>query len=198
MKTPEKKLVEPNEAGEFWEARVSEALNVPRKTLAKLRAKHLTEPLHFRRVENNAVVLTLEGLAIIEAQLAAPAQTAISGLPAPAAKETGGKLPPNAAAESKSALAPAALGKPAADVPAGPPKREGMTVDRLPQNTGLLLCVPKKRPVLTAVRVRDNTNFKPGMLIEAVQSGDGVWQFRNREPGDESTVGRLPRGKGRW
>lgn len=183
MNTPAKKSVEPNESGEFWEARVSEALNVPRKTLAKLRAQHLTEPLHFRRVENNAVVLTLEGLAIIEAQLAAPSPTADSGLPAPEAKKTGGK--------------PSPKGK-SSDVPAGPPTREIMTVERLPQNTTLLLCVPKKRPVLTAVRVRDNTNFKAGMVLEAVQSGDGVWQFRNREPGDESTVGRLPRGKGRW
>jgi hypothetical protein len=93
MNTPAKKSVEPNESGGFWEARVSEALNVPRKTLAKLRGEHLTAVADFRRAENNAVVLTLEGMAKIEALLATPSPTAVSGLPTIAAKETGGKPP---------------------------------------------------------------------------------------------------------
>jgi hypothetical protein len=183
MNTAEKKLAASDGAGGFWEARVSEALNVPRKTLAKLRGEHLTAGADFKRAENNAVVLTAEGMAKIEALLATPAPTPVSGLPTIAAKETGGKPP--AKGSSK-------------DVPEGPPRREIMVISRIPQNTGLLLCIPKKSAVLTVVRVRENTNFKAEMTIEAVQSGDGVWQFRNRVPGDESTVGRLPRNKGRW
>lgn len=198
MNTAQKKSVEPDEAGLFWEARVSEALGVPRKLLAKLRGAHLAEQMDFRRIANNAVALTPEGLAKIEALLAAPSPTAVPGSPTPEAKETGGKLSPNATPNAEPPVAPTATEKPAGDVPSGPPIREVMTVERLPQNKTLLLCVPKKRPVLTAIRVRDNTNFKPGMILEAVQSGDGVWQFRNRVPGDESTVGRLPRGVGRW
>jgi hypothetical protein len=75
-----------------------------------------------------------------------------------------------------------------------------MTVERLSQNCGLMLAITHKRtaPVMLAVRVRDNTNFAPGMIFEAIESCDGIWQFRNQPNRDESTVGRLPRQKGKW
>jgi hypothetical protein len=38
------------------------------------------------------------------------------------------------------------------------------------------------------IRVRDNANFLPGMVIEAVAIGFGMWQY----------IGRLPRRPGRW
>lgn len=94
---------------------------------------------------------------------------------------------------------PSKSGQPPA--PAGPPMCEKMTVERVPQNTGLLLCRCDGRSVLVAVRVRENLNFTSGMEFEAVESHDRVWQFRNRPKihgGDESTVGRLPRRKGVW
>ena len=38
------------------------------------------------------------------------------------------------------------------------------------------------------IRVRDNLNFAPGMVLEAVAIGHGIWQY----------LGRLPRRLGRW
>ena len=164
----------------FWESRVAASLGVPRKLMAELRKAHLSEGADFERRENNAVALTEAGLAKIEALIAKG--------------ETVGDAKTGAGKPKKTA------GKPARDVPSGPPPRELMTVDRVPQNTGLLLCIThtRKAPVRLAIRVKDNTNFAAGMVLEAIESRDGVWQFRNRVPGDESTVGRLPRRKGRW
>lgn len=88
------------------------------------------------------------------------------------------------------------LGKSA--LPQGPPPRELMVIERVSENLGLLLCRSEGRKLHCAVRVRDNAHFMPGMEVEAMQTADGVWQFRNRPRGDESTVGRLPRRKGHW
>jgi hypothetical protein len=181
MSESKKIAIEPDEAGLFWEARVSEALGVPRKILAALRATNLEAGPDFVRRENNAVALTGAGLAKVEKLLAGAG--------------------PDGQAPGKPGKT---AGKPASsDVPAGPPPREMMTVDRVPQNPGLLLCQTHTRtaPVLVAVRVRENLNFAIGMTLEAIQSSDGVWQFHNRPTavgGHESTVGRLPRLKGRW
>lgn len=171
--TAPKKIV-PDESGLFWEMRAADALGVSRKLLARLRAAHLREPDDFVRRANNAVALTAAGLARIEDLLA-------NGADAGAGQTKGKTTEPSA--------------------PAGPPKREKMTVERIAQNPGLLLCKAEGRAVLVAVRVRDNLNFIAGMMFEAVQSQDGVWQFRNRlagNGGNDSTVGRLPRRKGVW
>ena len=162
----EKNLAVPA-ASLFWEARVSEFLGVPRKTLAALRAKHLQPGVDFERRENNAVALTPLGMSKLEALL-----------------------------KTEGAGAEQTPSKPA--VPAGPPVREAMTVDRVPANPALLVCQSETRAVIVVVRVRDNTNFAAGMRLEAIESADGIWQFRNRLGGDESTVGRLPRQKGKW
>lgn len=182
--SPQKISVVPDAAGLFWESRVAEALGVPRKLLARLRRDHLREPGDFVHLEDqgNAVALTAAGLATIEAQLARLATNPPPTAPEPAAaKQSHGKAHPRG------------------DIPSGPPPREKMTVSRVARDLPrVLLCVPLSRPVQVTVRVNDNSNFAPGMVLEAIQSSDGVWQFRNRVPGDESTVGRLPRGKGRW
>lgn len=163
--------------GFFYESRVSEALGVPRKIIARLRTQHLREGEDFVRKEANAVALTALGLVRLEAALApTPA-----GLPAPVAKETGGKPSP----------------KKNSDVPAGPHPREVMTVERVPQNPQILLCARRKPACTIAVRVKDNATFWPGCEIECIQGG-GVWQFRNRAGNSESTCGRLPRRKGVW
>lgn len=173
-----KKLLEPDASGLFYEVRVSEALGVERKRLAKLRKEHLTEGADYERRENNAVALTAAGLARIEDLLRGGIETGVAGK-----NRFSGGLP---------------AGKPAPDVPAGPPPRERVTIERLAQNPQILLCAGLTPPRQLAVKVRENVNFAAGMEIEIIRSGDGVWQFRNRAGSDESTVGRLPRGKGRW
>lgn len=185
MNTPKKISLEPDAAGLFWESRVSAALGVPRKVLATLRGKYLTEGAQadFVRGEYNAVALTSPGLAKMEGLLKATDEGKIDLLQSAAGK-TGGKLSPE--------------DEPKSDIPAGPPRREEMVVDRVAQNGVLLLCVSKSSKAIVCVRVRDNSNFVAGMEIEAIESRDGVWQFRNRPTSDESTVGRLPRGKGKW
>lgn len=166
----------------YYEARVAEALGIPRKLLAKLRAKHLVPGTDFVRAEANAIALTATGLAAIESALAAGDEgTAV--LRGENGRETTGKPP--------------SRGKPAPDLPAGPPPREVMTVDRVPQNPNILLCQRRSPACIVAVRVRANEFFAPGMKIECIQGG-GVWQFRNRVPGHESQCGRLPRRKGVW
>lgn len=185
MNTLKKISLEPDAAGLFWESRVSSAIGVPRKILAKLRGKYLIEggEADFVRGEFNSVALTAQGLAKMEGLLKATEHGKID-LPQFTAEKTGGKL--------------SSPDEPKSDVPSGPPKRETMTVDRISLNGVLLVCVSKSLNALVCVRVRDNSNFAPGMAIEAIESHDGIWQFRNRPGGDESTVGRLPRGKGKW
>lgn len=175
MITPEKKSIDADVAGLFWESRVAEATGVARKILAQLRGDHLQLGRDFVRQANNAVAYTAEGLARMESLIARE----IPGKPV----FPGGKPPSKI--ESP-------------DIPAGPPEREWMVVERVPHRPGLLLCVPCERPGFVTVRVRDAAFFRPGMKLEAIKSGDGVWQFRNREGGNESTVGRLPRNPGRW
>ena len=173
----EKKLVEADVAGLYWESRVSEALGVPRKLIAQLRGQHLTLGEDFVRRENNAVALTASGLARLESLLATPAH---AGAGFPAEKPPANPPPP-------------------VDIPAGPPEVRNMVVQRVPNSQGkILMCVPVGRTEIVTVRVRENLNFKADMRIEAMKAGDGYWQFRNRENGCQATIGRLPRLPGKW
>lgn len=200
----------PDAAGLFYEARVGEALGVPRKLIARLRTRHLVcgtaeDPGDFVRLksQSNAVAFTARGLYRLE-YLLAGGDGAESALPPSTARETPGKPPPTPPPDSSSAPSaaptPPVLSSPA-DIPAGPPPREVMIVDRVPQYQGILLCRRSRPASLVCVRVRTNEFFVPGMAIECI-SGGGVWQFRNRapdgKPGHESQCGRLPRRKGVW
>lgn len=176
----EKKSVDADVAGLYWESRVSDALGVPRKLIAELRRENLTLGEDFVRRENNAVALTAAGLAKLESLLATPANAvrAEDGLPA-------GNPPINPA--------------PAPDIPPGPPEARLMVVQHVPfHRSRLLMCIPDDRTDIVTVRVRDNANFKVGLRIEAMKAADGYWQFRNRDGGNPSTIGRLPRLPGRW
>jgi hypothetical protein len=176
----EKKSVEADVAGVYWESRVSEALGVPRKLIAQLRGNHLTLGEDFVRRENNAVALTAAGLAKLESLLATPAN----------AERAEGGLP---------AWKPPANPVPPADIPPGPPEARLMIVQHVPfHRSKLLMCIPDERTEIVTVRVRDNANFKVGLRIEAMKAADGYWQFRNREGGNPSTIGRLPRMPGKW
>lgn len=173
-----KNSIEPDVAGLYWESRASEALGVQRKLLAQLRGQHLTLGTDYVRRENNAVAWTQAGKEKMESLLAT-AWREEPGLP-------GGKpvIPPKVVAD---------------DIPAGPPETAWMLVQRVPpQQVKLLMCVPLDRTEIVTVRVRENTLFKAGMKLEAMKCRDGYWQFRNREGGDLSTIGRLPRNPGKW
>lgn len=91
----------------------------------------------------------------------------------------------------------------------GPTLAEVVVV-REPVNPRLMICeradghkggeVIKGTPML-GVRVRDSGTFTIGMNFVAAKDGDGTWQFWNRAAeagGNEHTIGRLPRKKGRW
>ena len=176
----EKKLVEADVGGLYWESRVSEALGVSRKIIAQLRGQHLTLGEDFVRRENNAVALTAAGLAKLESLLATPAHAANTDGGFPAGKPPANPVPP-------------------ADIPPGPPETAWMVVTHVPLFRGkLLMCAPDGRTDIVTVRVRENANFKTAMRLEAVKAADGYWQFRNREGGNPSTIGRLPRMPGKW
>lgn len=170
--------VDPHADGLFWEGRVADALGVRRKLLARLRQDHLSEGVDFVRREANAVVLTATGLEKIERLV----------------KEGGGGVENERETTGK----PSSSGKSDAGVPAGPAPREKMRVERVPSHPQLLLCLSEVTRKLVVVRVRENSHFVPGMRIEAIASTHGVWQFHNRELGGPTTIGRLPRQKGRW
>ena len=148
----------------FWESKVAESLGVARERIAALRAERLTEGPHFRSVRN-AVVLTASGLEIIASALR-PDSSPSPGLASPA---------------------PAAVG-----MQDGPPARVLMVVRRVPPNIRLLLAsiLPEKLDDRTerVVRVKDNRLFMPGMMLNAIDCGQNLYQF----------TGRLPRRKGRW
>lgn len=181
----------------FWESQVAERLGISRTRMRELRKSHLAPELDWQ-FRDNAVVLTAAGLQKIENALAgaAPAVSAPIEETSPAAATRGPSAAP-------SQVAP----------PGPPPRRKFMVVSKplhradSPQRK-VLLCaecpddtqqVPpfdlfthvratlrlgQERPV----RVRDNTNFAPGMVLEAVNIGHGLWQY----------LGRLPRRQGKW
>jgi len=170
----------------YWESNVALRLGLSRTRLRQMRQRYLEPSVHFQ-FESSAVVLTPAGLAKIEAILAQG--------------EASDKYKPRPAEPNG--------GHPA--VPPGPPPKALLMVVRKPLHrvdspqTKLLIC--REVPAGTAptaswllqkvnywlsrerpVRVRDNSNFQPGMILEAVNIGSGMLQY----------VGRLPRRLGRW
>lgn len=85
---------------------------------------------------------------------------------------------------------PASVPSVAEQVPAGPPPRAQMIVVRVPANVHLLWCCLKADQAhrQQIVRVKENTNFMPGMEFEAIEAQKNLWQY----------TGRPPRRKGRW
>ena len=172
----------------FWESAVAERLGISRTRMRELRKFHLT-PESDWRMEGNAIVLTAGGLAKIENALVST--TAATGTPTAGEK---------AAGEPRGVAA----------VPSGPPPSQRFMVWRIPPNRidspqrKVLICreVPvsavqvapwglarvQGSGVERPVRVRDNGNFIPGMVLDAVSIGHGMWQY----------VGRLPRRQGKW
>jgi len=173
----------------FWEARTAESLGISRTVMRALRKQHLTPETDWRLIEN-AVVLTASGVGKISAVLHPLAATAPAAAPSPATANGGGVA-----------------------LPSGPPVRRKFMVTRkpvfrsdAPQRKILLCaeCTPTARELSSLdfirlraalalgperpVRVRDNLNFAPGMVFEAVAIGHGIWQY----------LGRLPRRPGRW
>lgn len=169
----------------YWESQVAERLGVSRSHLRALRKEHLTQGADWT-LRENAVVLTDIGLQKVVARLEGATSTL--------------------AGEQNPATLPSA---PAAVIPGPPPKAQYMVV-RKPLNrtdrpqTKILICrgCEAKQPEVKSweiakadlhkverpIRVRDNTNFLPGMVLEAVCIGHGMWQY----------LGRLPRRPGRW
>lgn len=143
----------------YCENRVADSLGVARKLIVKVRKEHLTPTLHYSRDGKN-VVLTPAGLEKLMGLLNQPA-------------------------------APEPVAEPIAEqVPAGPPPRELMIVIRVPLNVHLLWCCLKSDAAhrQQIVRVKDNTNFMPGMELEVIAAQKNLWQY----------TGRAPRRKGRW
>jgi hypothetical protein len=190
-KTPS---IEPLPANLFWESALADRLGISRTAVRLLRKQHLTT--EDWRFQGNAVVLTAAGLAKIEAALGGAVST-------PTGEEARAEANGGAAADVPRVMP-------------GPPPKRHFVVLRIPVHRvdapqkKLLIARPvpadfapcaawevhrklaglvhspelRERPVL----VRDNTNFRPGMVFEAVSIGTGMWQF----------AGRLPRRPGRW
>jgi hypothetical protein len=172
----------------FWESTVAERLGISRTRMRELRKYHLTQETDWR-MDGNAVVLTAAGLAKIESALVS----------APVATETP-TAPEKAAGEARGVAA----------VPSGPPPSRKFMVWRIPPNRidspqrKVLICREVSAAAVQVapwglarvqgsgaerpVRVRDNGNFIPGMVLDAVNIGHGMWQY----------VGRLPRRQGKW
>jgi hypothetical protein len=170
----------------YWESQCAERLGISRTRLRELRRTHLVTVVDWQ-VRDNAVVLTAAGLQKIERALAAAASTPAGG------------------------SSPAESPRGASAVPSGPPPSQRFMVVRIPPNRKdspqrkLLICrecagelapvaswavggLLPKLGVERPVRVRDNVNFVPGMVLEAVGLAHGLWQY----------VGRLPRRPGHW
>lgn len=142
----------------YWEDRVADSLGIARDRVREIRERHLVSPQHFF-TSHGAIVFTDAGLARLLEQLN----------PAPAA-----------AAPTADAPQP----------PPGPAPRDILRVLRVPvTNKKLLLCArPDGKPGEVPVRVRDNSNFRPGMDVPALLGAPNFWQH----------YGRLPRRLGRW
>lgn len=191
----------------FWESRVAESLGVSRTRLRLLRKQHLTPEADFV-MHDGAVVLTEPGLAKIRAVLGGEPPAAPTPAPEVAQNESAAAPLSSPSPEEK---APATANGGPVVVPSGRPERRHFMVVRKPvfradsPSLKILLArevEPGTAPVSAwaigrvkglrgperTIRVRDNTNFLPGMILEAAASGLGVWQY----------VGRLPRRPGRW
>lgn len=172
----------------FWESRTAETLGISRTRLRWLRKNNLQAETDWT-LRENAVVLTAAGVAKITAILRAEGQSPASGAEHPA-KANGGPVA----------------------VPPGPLPKAIFMVVRVPAyrtdrpQKNILIC--RQAPAAATqiapwelsryaaqldaqerpIRVRDNSHFLPGMILEAAQIGHGMWQY----------LGRLPRRPGRW
>lgn len=167
MLTSEK--ITAGQASVFWESKVATSLGLSRERVRALRLAHLAADEWSTR--GNAVVLTASGLEKISFY---------------AAREAGPVSSP--LAEQSEAVA--ATGGGVAVAP-GAPEVARVLVKKLCQNPRMMLARrigdAVEFPALL-VRVKDNANFMPGMEIEVIDCGNGLWQFR----------GRLPRSRGRF
>ena len=189
----------------FWESKCAEHLGISRTRIRELRKAHLAPEVDWQ-FRDNAVVLTTAGLDKISQVLAAAA------VPAPSASPTPANPAPVGIETAPVGERPANEARGVVAVPSGPPASQRFMVVRIPPyrkdspQRKILICrscpaelaavsswaiaqiVLKLGEVERPVRVRDNINFTPGMVIDAVSIGYGQWQY----------VGRLPRRPGRW
>ena len=179
----------------FWEARTAESLGISRTVMRALRKQHLTPVVDWQLIEN-AVVLTASGVGKISAvlrPLGAPSPAAAPGpavVPSPAVVNGGGlALPPGPPLRRKFMVTRKPVFR--SDAPqrkivlcseCAPDAKDISSLDLIRLRASLVLGT--ERPI----RVRDNLNFAPGMVLEAVAIGHGIWQY----------LGRLPRRLGRW
>lgn len=189
----------------FWESQCAERFGISRTRIRELRKAHLAAEVDWQ-FRDNAVVLTPSGLQKIERVLAA------ASLPAPGASPIPAGSTPPGIDTLPSGECPANEARGVDAVPPGPPPSARFMIVRIPPyrkdspQRKILICrtcpaelqavsswaiaslVIKLGAVERPVRVRDNINFTPGMVIDAVSIGYGQWQY----------VGRLPRRPGRW
>ena len=153
----------------FWESRVAKALGLSRERVRALREAHLSAGEW--EVRGNAIVLSASGLEKITFY-AAQAGGEVSS---PSAEQTG------AAVEAGGAVA----------VVCGAPEVVQAVIKRVCPNRRMMLAIRVGSPEgedSLLVRVKDNVNFMAGMVVEVMDCGNGVWQYR----------GRMPRSRGRF
>lgn len=172
----------------FWESRTAESLGISRTVIRKLRKEHLTPEVDWHLIENT-VVLTAGGVGKLTAVLHPRSLTLASGDRPATAKGGAEAVPPGPPAKRKFMVTKKPLHR--IDSPqrkilvcaeCGDDAKDIAPVDLFRLRAQLKLGA--ERPV----RVRDNENFMPGMVLEAVSIGHGMWQY----------LGRLPRRLGRW
>jgi hypothetical protein len=154
-----------------------------------LRKEHLTPETDWRLLEN-AVVLTASGVGKISAVLHPLRAPSPVVAPKPATVNGGGvALPPGRPERRKFMVTRKPVFR--SDAPqrkillcaeCAPAAKDLSSLDLIRLRASLDL--GPERPI----RVRDNLNFAPGMVFEAVAIGHGIWQY----------LGRLPRRPGRW
>lgn len=157
----------------YWEDRVAAWLGLGRVRISKLRRRSLREGTDWI-VHEQEVVYTVQGIQKLRDHLRSLGVTTAADKPAkveePAAEE-----PP---------------------APVGPPTKAKARVVKTYPNKRLLLVQleaaegdEEKKPEQVVARVRDNSNFMPGMVLDVVRDPRALmWQH----------VGRLPRRRGKW
>jgi hypothetical protein len=155
----------------YWENRVAAWLGVSRKRVSTLRRRSMNEGDEWI-VYRQQVVYTLKGIQALRDRLLSLGLVTLDGSP---------KVATPAAPE-------------APRVPAGPPERAKAKITRIYPNVRLMAAQiiaqdGAHAPRQITVKVRENTNFMPGMQVEVVYDAAAAsWQF----------TGRLPRSRGRW
>lgn len=149
------------------ESKLAKDLGVPRKKLRTLRAKHLAPTADFVKGPEG-IEYTVEGLQRMQEKLGAAMKPVDSAPSTP---------PPSQV-----------LAGMAEDAVSPPRVAEMRVVKVYPLNPRLLLCELKDTPQAQRVRVRDNRNFLPGMVLKAVHENSDLWTLAQR----------LPRWRGKW